>query len=593
MLVNNRPAFRLVRAEFAPHINLINLRYTMRTRILRNENHMHEQYHLIPLHHFNRMLGGTYIETGNLDKDIHALKEEIINLVSAGKRPTDSYEGYTPLMLYACFGMNDDLAQELEKSTETEVTLTVELEVDVEPKPKMSALDFAACSTHSTDCLAALYSTGYFKPTSAEHAAFFAAEFGSDQAINYFIENKINLFSDSFSTGFTPLHVACMRGHTSVVEKIVYHTLLYPVSEDTRINTVTKTDEMTAYQYAEQNKHYDCCALINAYYFNRTLSAIDTKNISDIPNLLKLSPTVTDIYFLHQTVTYDFNPEIQAQIIWGIPQSLIGSIAVKAIKDPRYYQVIFPLVEQYLDGQSVTEQVENYMIGISYLLLETSWDKEQREPMLSRMLKKLNGLSDKFDQVTQLKIDAAHQNEMLWDLILRILASAPLCEITFYTMMQPNFGYRSNLYAFTSCDLSRFHLNQKQFISAILCILNNPSNTALTKLNLKGGGGPYLAEDTTLSSWIKLLNLIAQRNELITQADKQFKKIDLFNEYSKSINSLITAIKDNKNQPQEREMLKPLVEKKAVYPLKELVELSIIKSKREQQNNESNHQPTP
>jgi len=537
---------------------------------------MHDPYHLVPLRNFNIMLGGPDIETGSLEKNITGLINQIIFLLRT-KRP-EPYQGYTSLMLYAYIGKFKELSQELEK--EVDITQAVELEIDGKSVFKMSALDFAACSSISITCLKTLFSTGYFSLANAEQAIFFAAEFGNDQAINYFHREKINLFSDSFLTGFTPLHVACIRGHTSVVSIIVQHAWFHPIPEDTRIAAKTKKDEKTAYQYAKQNKHYDCAALINAYYFHRILSTIDEKDetkISQIRALLEMSVGITDIALMRVSVTRDFKPEIiKTEVTQRLAHSLIGSVAFNALND-RYYEKIFFLLEKYLDGRSVTEQVDNYVVAVSDFLINlgVSRKSDPDHIMVSRLLDKLNTLRDQFDQVKRLKINAATQHQALWSLILNILASSPLREITFHATLELEpYEPGGDFYNLLSGSHT-FNLNKNHYMAAILSILNNPNNTALIRLNIIGIGVPPLLKHTILSPWIKTLNMLVERNKSVAQANSNLEKISIFNRYNTSLNLLMSEIKNNENQPQERNDLPTLQMKQAVYPLKELIEHSI------------------
>jgi len=278
-----------------------------------------------------------------------------------------------------------------------------------------------------------------------------------------------------------------MRGYRYVVQEIVQHALLFSLPE-TYLATKTKTNGKTPYQYAEQNGHYNCCALINAYYFHNLSIALGFEDKPKITELLNfISTTVTDIRFLPPSQAhFGIETKTLIEIRDGFPQSLIGLTAVKAIQDPSYYEKIFPFVEQYLVSRTVTEQVENYVMGISQVLENTLWKQSSWEPMLGKMLDKLNALSNKFDQVTRLKINPEFQNEALWNLILKILASSPLCEITFYVPLLYCMG--SDFYNLPPNDFCFFHANQTHFISVLLNIINNPNNASLVQFNLTGVG---------------------------------------------------------------------------------------------------------
>jgi hypothetical protein len=137
----------------------------------------------------------------------------IRNALAKGRKASSSEGGYTPLMLYVCFNVNDDrLTVELAKSKDY-VTQTKELIINEGPqvnesqRPKVSAITFAIAYGRR-DVAERLYNLNYFSEVDLEEAVFFAIIQDSLVGIKFLRDKGVNLSRPIRFFGINPLHLA-------------------------------------------------------------------------------------------------------------------------------------------------------------------------------------------------------------------------------------------------------------------------------------------------------------------------------------------------------------------------------------------------
>lgn len=470
-------------------------------------------------------------EHDNPEKFIAYAFSAIKKALIMGAKALRSEEGYTPLMLYACFDIHDDrLDAEFAKGKDY-VTKTKDLLTNERPTPKISAITFAI-SFGSMNILERLFNLNYFSNDHLEEAAFFAVSMNSLAGIKFLRNKGVNLFHPMMFLRINPLHLACQAGFTEIVKEILATN---PDDEQLSKRTFSGDD---AYSLAIEGQHSECTKLFETTklgVWKQILNAFIEKNLVALKKLIESNPTMS---------------------LWHGPFhdreiSLLGLAAViNTTGNEPVCEAIYKYCEAYVNAQSDIIKINSYILALSNIgMIE---ENESVIRMFNQLHERLLSLTSHNSCVDSLIFNGFNTSNTLIDILSSIIMNSGIKKLDLAV-------YCPDVWDEDEKDCCTINLWDKYAAQIVAASLRNTTLTDCS-LDLTSSHKPI----------IDLLNLVLERNKLISAASQSIVKEWIFNKFVCKINDLIEVIRKNPKII-HAQLLEPLDGQHSVHSLRSLI----------------------
>jgi hypothetical protein len=506
------------------------------------------------LKHFLKMLDLPLLaEHDNPTEFMAYALSAIKKALATGSKSNRSEGGYTPLMLYACFDIHDErLTIELANGKDY-VTQTKDIIINESPTPKISAITFAI-AFGSMNILERLYNLNYFSNDHLEEAAFFAVAMNSLAGIQFLRNKGVSLFRPMMFFRINPLHLACQAGFAEIVKEILATN---PSDEQLSTRTFSGDD---AYSLAVDGQHDECVKLFQAAKFGiwkQLVNAFKVKNLDALKSIIESNPNMS---------------------LWNGPYhdreiSLLGLAAIiKAMGNEPICGEIYKYCETYINSQSAAIQINSLILALSNVgMMDEAADVIK---IFNQLKERLLSLAPLYNSVDTLIVNGFNSSDDIIDTVSSIIKTSGIKKLDFAVYCPDVFDEDEG----DACTINLWDKYATQIVAASLC------NTTLTECPL------YLT--SSHKPIIDLLNIVLERNKLITSANQPTVREWIFNKYVGRINSLIEVIRKNP-KIKHAELLEPLQNQYNVHSLRSLIAFNIANNKliNAACQNENNAQP--
>lgn len=474
-------------------------------------------------------------EQVNSEEFIPYALSEIKKILATGAKANRSEGGYTPLMLYACFDIHDErLAVELAKGKDY-VTQTKDLIINESSAPKISAITFAI-AFGSMNILERLYNLNNFSKEHVEEAAFFAVSMNSLASIKFLSNKGVSLFRPMMFFRVNPLHLACQAGFTEIVKEILATN---PNEEELNATTIDGND---AYFFADNAGHHECVKLFNA-------------SISGVWK--QLQKAIAENNFVRLKEIIESNRD---KALWHGPHrdreiSLLGMTAVaKLTSDDPACDQMYKYCEMYISSQPYEIQINSLILALSHVKIMDN--NKNAIKIFNELHQRLLSLAPHYSCVIDLIVNGFNTSDTIIDTVSSIIKSSGIKKLDLAVECPSAFDREAN----DVCTINLWSNYATQIVAASL------RNTTLTECPL------YLT--SSHKPIIDLLNLVLERNKLITAASQSTVREWIFNKYVHKINNLIEIIRKNP-KIEYTELLEPLDSQHNVHSLRSLIAFKI------------------
>ncbi|HLB43307.1 MAG TPA: hypothetical protein VJN02_10775 [Gammaproteobacteria bacterium] len=372
-----------------------------------------------------------------------------------------------------------------------------------------------------------------------------------------FLRNKgVSLFRPMMFFRINPLHLACQAGFTEIVKEILATN---PSDEQLSTRTFSGDD---AYSLAVDGQHNECIKLFQTAKFGvwkQVINALKVKNLDALKKIIESNPNMS---------------------LWHGPYhgreiSLLGQAAtIKTMGNEPVCEEIYKYCQTYINSQSDAIQINSLILALSNVGM---MDKNEDVIKIFKQLhERLLSLAPHYSCVDTLIVNGFNISDAIIDTVSSIIKTSGIKKLDLAVYCPDVFDEDEN----DACTINLLDKYAAQIVAASL------RNTTLTECAL------YLT--SSHKPIIDLLNLVLERNKLITAASQPTAREWIFNKYVNKINSLIEVIREHP-KIKHAELLEPLQNQYNVHSLRFLMAFNIANNKliNAASQNANNAQSTP